>query len=82
MSVMKSNEVSNEVYNALFSELEDNIADEAIARKKYYQLLLKFGFALLPEEIREVEEIISEEIKHTEMLSRMIFRRNNIVAEK
>lgn len=71
-----------EEQNALFAELEDNIADEATAREKYYKLLSKFGYLLDKSEIDDIREIISEELKHTKLLNAMIQRRNGIVAEK
>ena len=49
-----------EEQNALFVELEDNIADEATAREKYYRLLSKFGYLLDKSEIDDIREIISE----------------------
>ena len=33
---------NKDLQNALFVELESNIADESIARKGYYNLLMKF----------------------------------------
>lgn len=71
-----------EEQNALFVELEDNIADEATAREKYYRLLSKFGYLLDKSEIDDIREIISEELKHTNLLNAMIQRRNGIIAEK
>ena len=71
-----------EEQNALFVELEDNIADEATAREKYYRLLSKFGYLLDKSEIDDIREIISEELKHTNLFNAMIQRRNGIIAEK
>lgn len=68
--------------NALFAELEKNIADEAEARLGYYILLTKFEYLLDEKERKDFEEIISEELKHTNLLNAMIQRRNGIVAEK
>lgn len=68
--------------NALFVELEKNISDEAEARMGYYLLLLKFGNLLTDEERKNLEEIISEELKHTNLLNEMIQRRNGIKAER
>lgn len=67
--------------NALFIELENNIADEAIARKGYYNLLTKFIGVLSEEEKSQVEEIIAEELKHSKLLTAMIQNRNHIMAE-
>ena len=68
--------------NELFIELEKNIADEAEAREGYYKLLSKFQFLLTQRELEDFEEIISEELKHTNLLNAMIQRRNGIIAEK
>lgn len=68
--------------NALFVELEKNIADESEAREGYYRLLSKYGYLLSEYEIEDFKEIIAEELKHTNLLNAMIQRRNGIVAEK
>lgn len=65
----------------LCAELERNIEDEAAAREKYYILLNRFLPELSDSELRDIEEIISEEMKHTNILTQMIFRRNGIIAE-
>ena len=67
--------------NALLAELEDNIADEATARQNYYLLLEDYDDELSDAEKRAIEEIIAEELKHTKVLSDMIWRRNHIIAE-
>ena len=67
--------------NALFVELEKNVADEAEARMGYYSLLVKFSHLFSEEELSELNEIISEELKHTNLLNNMIQRRNGIIAE-
>lgn len=61
--------------------LEHNIADEAKARQGYYEILELFYNELSPSELQEIREIISEELKHSEILKRMIYRRTNIVPE-
>lgn len=68
--------------NALFVELEKNIADESEAREGYYRLLSKYSYLLTPYEIDDFREIIAEELKHTNLLNAMIQRRNGIIAEK
>ncbi len=73
--------LSNEEENALCVELEKNIADEAEAREGYYRLLSKFSYLLSDGELGDFEEIIAEELKHTNLLNAMIRRRNGIVAE-
>lgn len=60
---------------------EQNIADEAKAREGYYKILDCFENELSESEKREIREIIAEELKHSEMLSKMIYRRTGIVAE-
>ena len=61
--------------------LEQNIADEANAREGYYKILHCFADDLSSTEKREIREIIAEELKHSEILTRMIYRRTGIVAE-
>ena len=67
--------------NLLFAELERNIADEAAARKNYYEFLAKFNYLLSEAEKEDFREIISEELKHSELLTQMVFRRNGIRSE-
>lgn len=67
---------------ALCSILEYNIAEEAIARKNYYDLIEKFAGLLSKSEMEDFEEIIAEELKHTVLLSNMIKRRTGIRAEE
>ena len=61
--------------------LERNIADEAEAREGYYKILECFEDVLSEREKQELREIIAEELKHSDMLARMIYRRTGIVAE-
>lgn len=68
--------------NALFQEIENNIADEAEARQGYYLLMEEYSHLLTDSEIEDIKEIISEELKHSILLNNMIRRRNGIVAEK
>lgn len=70
---------SNEI--DLFVELERNIADEASAREGYYRLLSRYGNLLTDGERLIFDEIIAEELKHSQLLNAMIRRRNGIVAE-
>ncbi len=78
---MAENNLRDIKQNALFVELEKNIADESEARMSYYALLTKFENMLSDEEISQIEEIISEELKHTNLLNSMIQHRNKIIAE-
>lgn len=73
---------NQDLQNALFVELESNIADESIARKGYYNLLMKFQSLLTETEKEQINEIIAEELKHTHLLSAMIENRNHITAEE
>lgn len=66
----------------LMAELEDNISDEAEARQKYYKLLAKYENLFSYQEIEDIREIIAEELKHTDILNKMIWRRNHIIAER
>lgn len=68
--------------NALFMLIEKNIADEAEARMGYYQIFKDFDYLLTDKEKDNINEIISEELKHTILLEDMIKRRNGIVPEK
>lgn len=78
---LKTPKITNEEKLAMYGELEQNIMDEAEARKSYYHLLLKFGYLMTPQEVLDIESIISEELKHTRILNDMIYRRNNISPE-
>lgn len=71
----------NERDYGLFVELEKNIADEAEAREGYYRLLREYEDLLTSKELADFREIISEELKHTNLLNAMIRRRNGITAE-
>lgn len=66
---------------ALCQLLEENIADEAEARQGYYKIFELFGFNLSEREKQELNEIIAEELKHSDILRRMVYRRTGIVAE-
>lgn len=61
--------------------LEFNISEEAKARMFYYELIEQYAYLLSETEMEEFEEIIAEELKHTELLNRMIRRRNGILPE-
>ena len=61
--------------------LEQNIADEAEAREGYYKILHCFEDVLSEREKQDLREIIAEELKHSELLAKMIYRRTGIVAE-
>ena len=61
--------------------LEHNIADEAEAREGYFKILDCFENDLSEMEKQELREIIAEELKHSRILHRMIYRRTGIVAE-
>ena len=72
---------TEEELNALFAELERNIKSEADAREGYYVLMLKYGYLLTPTEHNQIRDIISEELKHTELLNKMLVTRNGILPE-
>ena len=61
--------------------LEQNIADEAEAREGYYKILHCFEDVLSEREKQDLREIIAEELKHSEIIAKMIYRRTGIVAE-
>ena len=71
---------SNPKYH-LCQMLERNIADEAEAREGYYKILDYYESELSDREIQELREIIAEELKHSDILMKMIYRRTGIVAE-
>ena len=66
---------------SLCQMLEQNIADEAEAREGYYKILYCFEDVLSEREKQDLREIIAEELKHSEILAKMIYRRTGIVAE-
>ena len=72
---------SNPMY-FLCEVLEHNISEEAKARAEYYRILESFERELSESERKEIEEIISEELKHSEILARMVARRSRIKAER
>ena len=61
--------------------LEHNVSEEAKARAEYYRILESFERELSESEKKEIQEIISEELKHSDILARMIRRRTGITAE-
>lgn len=65
----------------LCQALEHNIAEEAKAREEYYRLFEMFQLELSANEKEELREIIAEELKHSDILARMIRRRTGIVSE-
>lgn len=72
----------NEETLSLCEDLEQNIADEAEAREGYFKLIRYHYDLFSKEEIRLIEVIIAEELKHTEILSEMIKKRTGILPEK
>ena len=48
----------------------------------YYELIERYASLLSKSEMEDFEEIISEELKHSEILSRMIRKRTGIIAEE
>ena len=72
----------NERIFSLCQLLERNIADEAEAREGYYKILTHYEDMLSNNEIEDLREIIAEELKHSELLARMIYRRTDIVPEE
>lgn len=73
----------------IINELEINLVDESQARQSYFTLLRKLdgGRRLLDNQIYDkykynIEEIISEEMKHSRMLDEMIHEISGIDPEK
>lgn len=71
----------NEMTYLLCQVLEKNIADEAEAREGYFKIFECFNDELSEYERQEIREIIAEELKHSEILTRMVYRRTGIAAE-
>ena len=70
----------NNMYDFV-ADLEKNIAAEATARQDYY-IILKYWYDELElEEVEQIKEIIAEELKHSDILTRMVRRRTKIDAE-
>ena len=65
----------------LCAELERNIADEAEARMGYYKIIENYEPLLYQSEIAQLNEIIAEELKHSEILRKMIYDRMKILPE-
>lgn len=61
--------------------LEQNIADEAEARDGYFRIFEVYGAELSDREVEQLKEIIAEELKHSDILANMIYRRTGIVSE-
>lgn len=73
----------------LLNELEINLVDESQARQSYFTLLRKLenNRRSLDNQIYEkyrsdIEEIISEEMKHSKMLDKMIHEISGIIPEE
>lgn len=66
---------------ALCQLFEENIADEAEARKGYFKIFEEFEDELSGREKQFLSEIISEELKHSIILRDMIYRRTGIKEE-
>ena len=78
---MTDRDSKREIDYALVRLLEKNIADEAEAREGYFAIFEKYFNELSMEEIWDIKEIISEELKHSNILSEMVERRTKIIAE-
>ena len=76
------NEVSDLEKYALGAELEKLVAEEAEARRSYYLCLTKFSHLFEEEEVLLFNEIISEELKHSDILSGIVFRLTKNSAEE
>ena len=78
---MTDRDSKREIDYALVRLLEKNIADEAEAREGYFAIFEKYFNELSMEEIWDIKEIIAEELKHSDILTRMVRRRTEIDAE-
>lgn len=79
---MTDRDSQREVDYALVRLLEKNIADEAEAREGYFAIFQDYFNELSMEEIWQLKEIIAEELKHSEILAKMIRKRTKIDAEE
>jgi rubrerythrin len=78
---MLSRDLKREREYKLVQLLEKNIADESEARQGYFAIFQEYFDDLSMDEIWQIKEIIAEELKHTEMLQKMIRKRTKIDAE-
>jgi rubrerythrin len=65
---------------ALCAEIEKNIKAEADAREQYYNLLDVLGD--IPEDVKIIEEIISDELNHTQQLEKLLKKYSTIPTAK
>lgn len=78
---MLSRDLRREREYKLIQLLEKNIADESEARQGYFAIFQEYFDDLSMDEIRQIKEIIAEELKHTEILQKMVRQRTKIDAE-
>ena len=78
---MLSRDLRREREYKLVQLLEKNIADESEARQGYFTIFQEYFDDLSMDEIWQIKEIIAEELKHTEILQKMIRERTKIDAE-
>ena len=78
---MLSRDLKREREYKLVQLLEKNIADESEARQGYFSIFQNYFDDLSIYEIWQIKEIIAEELKHTEILQKMVQRRTRIDAE-
>lgn len=78
---MLSRDLQREREYKLIQLLEKNIADESVARQGYFAIFQEYFDDLSMDEIWQIKEIIAEELKHTEILRKMVRKRTKIDAE-
>lgn len=78
---MLSRDLQREREYKLVQLLEKNIADESEARQGYFTIFQEYFDDLSMDEIWQIKEIIAEELKHTEILQKMVRKRTKIDAE-
>ena len=78
---MLSRDLRREREYKLVQLLEKNIADESEARQGYFAIFQEYLDDLSMDEIWQIKEIIAEELKHTEILQKMVRERTKINAE-
>lgn len=78
---MLSRDLRREREYKLVQLLEKNIADESEARQGYFAIFQEYFDDLSMDEIWQIKEIIAEELKHSEILQKMVRERTKIDAE-
>lgn len=68
---------NEELNNSIAQDIEYNIAQEAYARKYYYELLKKFELIGDDFAAKKIKEIIDDELNHSIILMKLAQRQTN-----